>query len=348
MDATEALVYLRDYNLELHIMEVCGTHTAALARHGLRSLLSPAISLVSGPGCPVCVTPPSYIDALIELAMRPNHVVVSFGDMFRVRGNRESSLEEARADGASVALVYSPLETLAMAKSSRGVTFIVAAAGFETTAPVYAVLLDKAREAGLGNIRLAMALKTMPPALEYICRRESLDAFICPGHVSTIIGCEPYETLCRTYRKPFVIAGFEPEHLIAAIYEIAKQHAGGAHAVRNLYPSAVTGHRQARAWDAVERYFIAGPGYWRGIGELDNSGLHLRDGFSHYKCDVPAGGEERLPIGCRCGDVLLGRISPSACPLYGSECTPERATGPCMVSSEGACGIWYATFGGRQ
>lgn len=345
MNAARALEYLCGYRKPLTVMEVCGTHTAAIAASGLRTLISPAIRLVSGPGCPVCVSSSSYIDELIDLAGRPDHTVACFWDMLGVRGGRES-LEGAKAGGASVAPVYSPLEALDIARNSPSRTVVVAAVGFETTAPVYAVLLDKAREGGIENIRLATALKTMPPALEYICGREAVDAFICPGHVSTIIGCEPYAELCARHRKPFVIAGFEPEHLVAALYEIAVQHERGTPAMKNLYPGAVNGRRQARAWEAVERYFVAGPAAWRGIGVIDGSGLELRGEYSGFGHPVPCRADESAPDGCRCGDVMLGRISPPECPLYGYACAPESAVGPCMVSTEGACGVWYRNDGG--
>ena len=345
MNATRALAYLRDYKKPLTVMEVCGTHTAAIAAAGLRTLISPAIRLVSGPGCPVCVSSASYVDELLDCARRPDHVVTCFWDMLGIRGGGES-LEEAKADGASVVPVYSPLEALDIARNSPSATVVVAAVGFETTAPVYAVLLEKAREECLENIRLATALKTMPPALDYICRHEAVDAFICPGHVSTVIGCVPYEELAAKYKKPFVVAGFEPEHLVAAIYEIATQYEYGASSMKNLYPGAVTGRRQARAWGAVERYFEAGPALWRGIGTIEDSGLHLRDEHAGFGFSAPCRRDDAVPDGCRCGDVMLGRISPPECPLYGKTCTPESAVGPCMVSTEGACGVWYRNDGG--
>ncbi len=214
----------------------------------------------------MCVAQASYIDDLVELAGRPGHVVACFWDMLRVAGGGKS-LEAAKADGASVAPFYSPLEALDMARERPDAVVVVAAVGFETAAPVYAVLLDRAREENLRNLRIATALKTMPPALDFICRREAVDAFICPGHVSAVIGCGPYVELCAKYKKPFVVAGFEPERLIAAIYGIVRQRERGSHSARNLYPGAVSGRRQERAWKAVERYFVAGP-----AGRTDDKG----------------------------------------------------------------------------
>lgn len=345
MDRDGALAYLRSYTRPLTIMEVCGTHTAAIAASGLRSLLPPAIRLVSGPGCPVCVASPAYIDGLVALARRPGHTVLAFGDLFRVAGNGES-LAMAKAAGASVRLIYSPLEALSLAREFPDATFVVAAVGFETTAPVFAVLLEKAAQSGLENIGLVTALKTMPPALDFICRQAPPDAFLCPGHVSTIIGLEPYRALCQRYRRSFVVAGFEPEHLVAAICAIAVAHEQGRPRVANLYPSAVTGGRQAKAWERIERFFTPGPAAWRGIGVIPDSGLYLRGEYSRFGYDAGDGGDEALPAGCGCGEVLLGRMTPADCPLFGGECTPERAVGPCMVSSEGACAVWYAAGGG--
>lgn len=341
MDLDGALAYLRRYQKPLTIMEVCGTHTAAITASGLRSLLPPAIRLVSGPGCPVCVTPPAYIDGLVAEARRPGRVVLAFGDLFKVRGNGES-LAQAKASGASVELMYSPLEALALARESPDTVFVVAAVGFETTAPVFAVLLEKALRSGLENIRLRTALKTMPAALDFICRNAAPDAFLCPGHVTTVIGLEPYRELCRRHRKPFVVAGFEPEHLLAAIHAIAIVHERGEPCVTNLYPSAVTGRRQAKAWKAMERFFAPGPAAWRGIGVIPESGLYLREEYRRFGGGGAEVRDEKLPVGCGCGEVMLGRLSPAGCRLFGSECTPEHAVGPCMVSSEGACAVWYA------
>lgn len=339
MDTARALAYLRGYKRPLTVMEVCGTHTSAIAASGLRSLLSPAIRLVSGPGCPVCVSASSYIDDLIAAARRPDHVVACFWDMMRVGGSGES-LEAAKAGGAAIEPVYSPLEALAIARERPAATVVAAAVGFETTAPVYAVLLDRARKDGVGNLKIMTALKTMPPALDFICRGEAIDAFLCPGHVSAVIGCDPYAALCGKYRKPFVVGGFEPGHLVAALYEIAAQHELGTPSVKNLYPGAVSGRRQEKAWAAVERWFVPVPAVWRGIGVIAGSGLALRDECAEFACPAESRPDDSVPDGCRCGDVMLGRIFPPDCPLYGSACTPDHAVGPCMVSPEGACGVW--------
>jgi len=325
------------------IMEVCGTHTSAIFRNGIRGLLSGGIKLVSGPGCPVCVTPPSDIDALAALARKAE--LLSFGDMFRVPGS-VVSLAEARTQGARMRLMYSPFEVLALAKDRPETQFVVAAVGFETTAPVFAALLDALIAEDLRNVRLYTALKTMPEVLEFICATEEVNAFLCPGHVSAVIGSAAYVPLCVKYRKPCVIAGFEAEHILAAVYEIISQIEKGQYAVRNLYPSVVHEHGQQKALTLLDRYFEKTDSFWRGIGVIKNSGLRIRDKYVRFSANngeitgTAAQEEKAAPPGCRCTDVMLGRINPDECALFGTTCTPQHPVGACMVSAEGACGIW--------
>jgi len=331
----------------IKIMEVCGTHTSSIFKNGIRGLLADGIKLVSGPGCPVCVTPPSVIDALVSLSREAE--VLSFGDMFRVPGNR-LSLAEARAQGGRVRLMYSPFEVLSLAREQPETQFILAAVGFETTAPVYAALLDALAAEGLRNVRFYTALKTMPEVLEYICANEEVSAFLCPGHVSAVIGSAVYEPLCKKYQKPFVIAGFEPEYILAAVYEIISQVETGHYAVRNLYPSVVSENGQAKALSLLDKYFEKTDSFWRGIGLIKNSGLRIKDEYARFSAnkkassegsgDEATAGEKAPPPLCRCTDVMLGRISPDECVLFGRECTPQHPVGACMVSAEGACGIW--------
>ncbi|MCL2880404.1 MAG: hydrogenase formation protein HypD [Treponema sp.] len=337
---------LKDYasaHGQIKIMEVCGTHTSSIFRNGIRSLLSDGIRLVSGPGCPVCVTPPSAIDALVSLAQSCE--VLSFGDMFRVPGS-DLSLAQAKAQGAQVRLMYSPFEVVALAKERPRTQFVVAAVGFETTAPVYAALLETLDTEDLRNVRLYTALKTMPEVLSYICTNEAVDAFLCPGHVSAIIGSAVYEPLCAEFKKPFVIAGFEAEQILAAIYEIIDQIDKGIYAVRNLYPSVVRRDGQMQALAFMARYFVQSDSFWRGIGLIHNSGLSIADQYARFSANEKDSGAvhsaetENVPQGCRCTDVMLGRINPDECPLFGTVCTPQHPAGACMVSAEGACGIW--------
>ena len=324
----------------MNIMEVCGTHTAAIVHAGLRTLMPDNIRLVSGPGCPVCVTEPGYIDALAEIAMRPGHMVFAFGDMLRVPGTK-MSLAAAKAAGGRVAMFHAPNEVLSYAKAHPGDTCVVAAVGFETTAPVYALLLMEAEREGIGNLRLVPALKTMVAPLRFLAgERCGIDAFLCPGHVCALIGSEPFEPLAKEFQKPFVIAGFGAEDILCALGEIMGQLESHCHAAVNMYPRAVTREGNRLAMAAVHRFFMASDAVWRGIGVIPGSGLALRPEYEKYSAwagEMPAGDK---PDACRCGDVMLGRIQPPECALFGKGCNPVHPVGPCMVSAEGACGIW--------
>ncbi len=334
---------LKNYNgRRIKIMEVCGTHTSSIFKNGIRSFLSPQIQLISGPGCPVCVTSAGYIDKLVELSLKERYCVLTFGDMMKVKGN-ELSLTEAKAAGADVRILYSPLAALKLAAENRNVQYVFAAVGFETTTPIYALMIEEMRNTNIKNLRLLTSLKTMIPALTYICENEKgIDAFLCPGHVSVITGCNIYKPLAGKYQKPFVVSGFEGEHIIAAIYEILRQTAGHEYHMKNLYESAVTENGNQKALAMIGRYFESTDGYWRGIGTIQDSALRLKPEYADYDAgsnitDVT----ENTPKGCRCRDVILGRIHPSDCPLFKTACSPLNAVGPCMVSVEGACGIWY-------
>ena len=345
MNVEQIIKELKEYDGPVvKIMEVCGTHTASIFKSGVRSLISPKIRLISGPGCPVCVTPAAYIDRCIEYAMKENHVLVTFGDMMKVPG-LNGSLSQAKGDGARVELMYSPMEVAEKAKQNPGTTYVIAGVGFETTVPAYALTMEEASRQGARNIRLLTALKTVMPALKWICENEGgIDAFLCPGHVSVIIGSSAYEELAEKYNKPFVVAGFEPEHILAGIYDIVKQLEYGrkGEAVHNLYKSAVKAEGNKKAQEIISRYFEPGGAMWRGLGMIPESGLYLKPEYAAY--DGGSKGLDKdieLPASCRCGDVIIGRINPNECPMFGKSCDPMNPYGPCMVSSEGACGIWY-------
>ena len=331
---------------EIKIMEVCGTHTSSIFKNGIRSLLSPKIKLISGPGCPVCVTPTVYIDKLIDIAMHKEHCVLTFGDMMKVKGSR-MSLTSAVSQGAHVQVLYSPLDAIKIAKEHKDVQYVFAAVGFETTTPVYGVLLDEIESKKIENLKLLTSLKIMIPAISYVCEKEDkIDAFLAPGHVSVIIGSDIYKDLAKKYKKPFVVAGFEGEHLLAAIYEIVRQKEQGQYEVKNMYKNAVSDKGNQAALSVIEKYFELEDDFWRGIGVIKKSGLHLKDAYQKYD----AGSDfdeyrEKMPNGCRCADVILGRITPPKCPLFSKICTPMDAVGPCMVSTEGVCGIWYKNRG---
>ena len=341
MKIQDVIRYLKEYDgPEIKLMEVCGTHTASIFKSGIRSLISPKITLISGPGCPVCVTPTAYIDKFIEYATMDNHVLLTFGDMMKVPGT-EGSLSDMKGKGAKVELMYSPFEAVEKAQANPETTYVVAAVGFETTAPAYALMMQQAVEKDVKNVRLVTALKTVIPALTWICEnQQDIDGFICPGHVSTIIGSVPYKALADKYKKPFVVAGFEAEHILAVIYDIVHQIEKGEHKVKNLYTNAVHDEGNPKALKVLETFFEPGPAMWRGLGVIDGSGLYLKDTFY----DGGSRGLDKdmeLPAGCSCGDVIVGKINPDQCPMFKTKCSPMNPFGPCMVSAEGACGIWY-------
>lgn len=327
---------------KIKIMEVCGTHTSSIFKNGIRSLISPKIQLISGPGCPVCVTSASYIDKLVAYSFKENHCVLTFGDMMKVKGSK-LSLTGAKAEGGKVIVMYSPHLALKTVMENPDTTFIMSAVGFETTTPIYALLIEEAIKNEIKNLKILTSLKTIIPALEFICENENeIDAFLCPGNVSVIIGYGRYRNLVENYRKPFVVAGFEGEHLIVAIYEIMRQIKNNEYKLKNMYPSVVTEEGNSKAIEITNKYFESSDEYWRGIGKINQSGLHLRAEYMEFD----AGSDfseyaDNAPKGCRCSDVILGRINPVECPLFNVSCTPLSAIGPCMVSNEGACGIWY-------
>ncbi|HZK60659.1 MAG TPA: hydrogenase formation protein HypD [Anaerovoracaceae bacterium] len=363
MEISQVIDYLKEYNgPEIKLMEVCGTHTASIFKSGIRSLISPEIKLISGPGCPVCVTPTSYIDKCIDYAMMENHVLVTFGDMIKVPGEK-ASLSSVKGEGAKVEIMYSPFEVIEKATANPHITYVIAAVGFETTAPIYALVIGEAIEKGIKNIKLVTSLKTVIPALEWICKNEEgIDGFICPGHVSVIIGSEAYSELAIKYNRFFSVAGFEPEHILAGIYDLVRQieeaRSEDKHEkentesrcgiedkikrVHNLYKNAVKTEGNQKAVGVLNKYFDEGPAMWRGLGIIEGSGLYLKTEYEEY--DGGSKGldlDNELPEECCCGQVIVGRLNPNECPLFGKACTPTNPYGPCMVSSEGACGIWY-------
>lgn len=346
MNIEQIIKELKEYDGPvIKIMEVCGTHTASIFKSGVRSLISPKLKLISGPGCPVCVTPAAYIDRCLEYALKENHVLVTFGDMMKVPG-QNGSLSQAKGDGARVELMYSPMEVVEKAKQNPHITYVIAGVGFETTVPAYALTIEEAVRLGVKNIRLLTALKTVMPALEWICENEDgIDGFLCPGHVSVIIGSSAYVQLAEQYAKPFVVAGFEPEHILAGIYDIVKQLESGKKTetgVHNLYRNAVKTEGNKKAQEIIDRYFEPGSAMWRGLGMIPDSGLYLRPEYTAYDGGSKGLDQDiQLPESCRCGDVIIGRINPNECPMFGETCNPMNPYGPCMVSSEGACGIWY-------
>jgi hydrogenase expression/formation protein HypD len=329
----------------VRLMEVCGTHTVAIFRHGIRDLLPDGVTLLSGPGCPVCVTSIRDVDTILAIAAMPDVIVTTFGDMMRVPGNKKS-LFQARAEGRDVRIVYSPLDALAVAENSPGRKIVFFATGFETTSPLVAGTLAEAERKGVRNFHVYSVHKTVPPALRALLdsHEVTLDGFILPGHVSTIIGVKPYCFIADEYSKPGVITGFDAHDILTGIMMLLKQIASGRGVIENEYKKVVREEGNTRAVALLEEFFEPRDAYWRGIGMIPGSGLRLREKYGHRDIervyDIPeVEGEE--PKSCSCGDVLRGVKIPTDCVLFGRACTPEKPVGACMVSTEGSCAAYY-------
>ncbi len=328
----------------LTIMEVCGSHTMAIARYGIRELLPENVDLVSGPGCPVCVTNPGYLDAAIALAARGVQLV-TFGDMLNVPGSA-SSLAACRARGGDVRVCYGPATALELARAQPEREVVFLAIGFETTCAPSVSMLDRARREGVRNLSLLTAFKLVPPALAALRTDPDLriDAFLCPAHVSAIIGAQAYEPFAGPGGVPCVIAGFEPLDILYGLAGILRQAVHGEARVENQYARVVRQGGNPAAQALMAAYLEPADAAWRGVGVIPASGLGLRaaygdwDAARRHNLTVGPGVE---PRGCACGDVIKGKLRPPACPLFGRRCTPDTPVGPCMVSSEGSCAAWY-------
>lgn len=331
------------------IMEVCGTHTVSFSRHGIRGVLPGNIRLVSGPGCPVCVTPVGYMDAALELAGSEDVIIATFGDLMRVPGSGSSLIRE-KSEGRDIRLVLSPLDSLKIAAENPGKRVVFLSVGFETTAPASALSVLKAGEEGLENYYILSANKTMPRVLEVLAAdpETEIDGYIYPGHVSAIIGTGCYESLAQRLGIPGVVAGFEPLDLLYALVRMLELLESGAREVYNQYSRIVRREGNQEALRIMREVFEPCPSFWRGIGLIEGSGLKLRECFSRFDARREFGLADDIsaePEGCICGPVLKGTKSPEDCPLYGRTCTPDRPVGACMVSSEGTCAAYYR-YGG--
>jgi len=327
------------------IMEVCGTHTMAIHRAGIPSLLPDGLTLLSGPGCPVCVTPVSYIETALAMAREHDVVLATFGDMVRVPGD-SGSLSSLRSDGYGVEIVYSPIGALELARNNPDRNVVFLAVGFETTAPAVAASVLEAAEEKIDNFTILSAHKLIMPALELLVSDESslIDGFILPGHVSVVLGSEPYRKIAEEFSRACVITGFETADIIQGILMLVEQVEKKDYRVEIQYRRVVKpgGNPHARAF--IERVFEPIDTEWRGFGSIPGSGLGLRDEFSEFDAGrrFPVAVEEPArDTGCRCGEVLMGRITPRECPLFGAACIPLHPVGPCMVSGEGTCAAYY-------
>jgi hydrogenase expression/formation protein HypD len=329
----------------VNLMEVCGTHTVAIFKHGIKGLLPKEVNLLSGPGCPVCVTPTETIDRAIALARLPNVIFTTFGDMMKVPGS-SLSLEEAKAQGRDIRIVYSCLDALEIAKENPKKKIIFFGIGFETTSPSIASTLLKAKKERIKNFFLLSAHKLIPPAMRAILEAKEINlaGFISPGHVSTIIGSRPYEFISEEFGTPCVISGFEPLDVLQSIYMLLLQNRKKKPMVEIQYRRCVEPKGNIKAQKELDKVFQVNDSSWRGLGTIPDSGLSLRKKFSSFDAEkifdiqIESSSE---PKGCLCGEILRGVKMPVECRLFVKECTPQHPIGPCMVSSEGTCATYY-------
>lgn len=345
-----ALAALREIVREtgpIRLMEICGTHTMAIAKSGLRSLLPEGLSLISGPGCPVCVTPSGAIDGILRLSEQPGILLTSYGDLLRVPGSeRGDSLLRRRALGASVHTVYSPMEALTLAREHPEQEVVFLGVGFETTAPGTAACLLEAREQELSNFSVLSLLKRTEPALRALIADPefAVNGFLCPGHVAAITGARAFAFLPEEFHLPAVVSGFEPGDLLYSVWRLADMLRRNEPALENEYTRVVSQDGNPAALRAMDQVFTTAAAVWRGLGEIPDSALVPRAEFAPWDAAVKFQFSPSLAAetpGCRCGEVIRGKIRPQGCPLFGSVCTPADPVGPCMVSGEGACAAAY-------
>ena len=327
-------------------MEVCGGHTHTIYKHGLEDYLPESVTLVHGPGCPVCVIPMGRVDDAISIAERPDVIMTTFGDMMRVPGGR-GSFFDSKANGADIRMVYSPLDSLKIARQNPDKRVVFMAIGFETTAPSTAMTVLRAKMEGLTNFSIFCNHVTIIPAIKAILDSPDLrlDGFLGPGHVSTVIGCRPYEFIARDHGKPLVCAGFEPLDILQSAYMLMRQLAEGRSVVENQYSRVVPWNGNPKALQVIGEVMTLRPYFeWRGLGFISHSALGVSDAYAEFDAErifeVP-GVRVADPKACQCGEVLKGVLKPWECKVFGTACTPETPIGTCMVSPEGACAAYY-------
>lgn len=346
----EKISRLAEGKRKLRFMEVCGTHTVAIFRSGIRQILPDNVELVSGPGCPVCVTNDDYIDKAIAYAKK-NFIIATFGDMLKVPGSR-SSLAAAKAEGADIRIIYSPLDCIKLAQENRDRKIIFLAVGFETTAPTAAATVLAAKAQGIKNLFMLSAQKLVPPALRFLLGDSSVnvDGFLLPGHVAVVIGADAFNFLSEEFQIPSAIGGFEAEEILIALTSLLEQIDGNRAEVTNNYRAVVKAEGNVAAQKILSQVYEVKDVEWRGMGMIKNSGLKMRKEFSAFDIEqVEPVMIERVEkkSACRCGEVLRGVINPTECPLFGKACKPLHAVGSCMVSVEGVCAAWFK-YGGAK
>ncbi len=335
----------RSVTKPLRVMEVCGSHTMAIFRNGIRSILPEGLELISGPGCPVCVTSAPHMDAFIAMADQPGVRLTIFGDLFRVPGTN-GSLANASSRGAKIDIVYSSMDALDIAKNNPNDLVVFLGVGFETTTPGIAATIMAAKVQNISNFTVFSTHKVMPPPLQALLADPNLkiDGLLCPGHVSSIIGAGAYQPLVDKYNLACVVAGFETTDLLNGLILLSRQIGSGDIKVENTYPRAVTWEGNPRARKMVDEIFEPTDTEWRGLGVIPGSGLAIREKYGEFDAEnrlnitLPEAQEAK---GCRCGEILKGKNTPPDCPLFDTRCTPSNPIGPCMVSSEGTCAAYH-------
>lgn len=330
---------------KISIMEVCGTHTNVILKSGLKDVLSDNIKLINGPGCPVCVTPQGYVDTAIELAKRSDVIITTFGDLIRVPGS-ESNLAKEKAKGRDIRVVYSPLDSIKIAKENSDKEVVFLSIGFETTAPIIALSIKLAKDQGIKNYSILNSLKTMPNAMKALVLNPDvkIDAFLCPGNVATIIGERAFVEISNKHKIPMVISGFEVNDILASVYMLIDMKENNEYGLVNLYSRLVKEEGNKEANNLLDNVFTSAESAWRGLGKINNSGLKLKDEYINFdvlykfKISIKESDENNR---CSCGDVLMGIKGPTECKLFGSVCTPLNPIGACMVSEEGTCLAFY-------
>ena len=349
-DASLFLEKIRKYSDRtgpVRLMEICGTHTMAIARSGLKSILPENVQLLSGPGCPVCVTPSNMIDLALDLSQKPGVLIASYGDLLRVPGSlRGDSLLKRRASGGNVQSVYSPADAVQIAREHPEMEIIFLGVGFETTAPGTAACILEAASEGLKNFSVLSLLKRTEPAIRALIEADdfAVSGFLCPGHVAAVIGADAFSFLPEEYGLPGVVSGFEPADLLCSVLELTKMIAENRPALKNEYTRLVRQKGNPAALALTEKIFSSSPSDWRGLGHIEDSGYAIRPEYAQWDAAVKFSlnaGPEKEPPGCRCAQVIRGVLRPADCPLFRNVCTPENPAGPCMVSGEGACAAAY-------
>ncbi len=336
-----------DKSKTYHLMEVCGTHTMAIARSGIKNLLPSYIRLISGPGCPVCVTPPEVIDAALELTEKPGMILATYGDMIRVPGSvKGDNLAKRSAMGADVRIVYSAMDAVEIAKQHPDREVVFLGVGFETSAPGTATSIEAAMEQNITNYSVFSMLKMLEPSIRALAADPefNVQGFICPGHVAVILGEEGLRFFSEDLHIPAVIAGFDTDDIVNAVRMLMLQIAKGEARLENEYADVVRPEGNPMARQIMDRYLEPRRDIWRGLGSIDLSGYGIRPEYAAFDAEKKFGITFREPAvrsGCRCGDVVKGKLDPVECPLFGTVCLPEDPEGPCMVSAEGACAAAY-------